>query len=240
MEVRLLRVTTKGEELVEYATSVSSHRIPMEVLVENDYSSVLEHIVFTFDIHGLSIAASRELLEHRISSHTARSTRYNEEEAFEYYRPRIDDEALRIYEEAIACAREAYKKLRSLGVKREHARYVLPMATHSHYILTMNARSLINFLSLRLCVRASPEMRELATKMLKICREEYPQIFSSVFCRGVTQGTCPENDFRPKECPFREVIPTRNSLRTENLRGIVEEMLAGGSGERGEKEGQRD
>ena len=226
MEVRLLRVTPKGEELLEYATTVSSHRLATRTLVENDYSSVLEHIVFTFDIRGLSVAASRELLEHRIASHTARSTRYNEEADFEYYKPRLDEPARRIYEEAMERARTAYKKLREMGVPREYARYVLPMATHSHYILTMNARSLINFLSLRLCVRASPEMRELAMRMLEICRKEYPQIFNGVFCRGVTQGTCPENEFRPKECPFRDKIPTRKEIR---MRGIVRDT--DGSGE---------
>ena len=105
MEVRLLRVTPKGEELLEYATTVSSHRISAKTLVENDYSSVLEHIVFTFDIRGLSVAASRELLEHRIASHTARSTRYNEEADFEYYKPRLDEPARRIYEEAMERAK---------------------------------------------------------------------------------------------------------------------------------------
>ncbi|HID65831.1 MAG TPA: thymidylate synthase (FAD), partial [Aquificaceae bacterium] len=38
---------------------------------------LLKHIYFTFDISEIIIAISRELLEHRIASHTARSTRYN-------------------------------------------------------------------------------------------------------------------------------------------------------------------
>ena len=42
-------------------------------------------------------------------------------------------------------ANDAYKQLRLLGFRREEARYVLPMALHTRYVVTMNVRSLINF-----------------------------------------------------------------------------------------------
>ena len=45
-------------------------------MVKHDYGSTLEHIVFTFELQDISVALSRELLEHRIASHTAKSTRY--------------------------------------------------------------------------------------------------------------------------------------------------------------------
>jgi len=79
----------------------------------------------------------------------------------------------------------------------------------TQYILTINARSLINFFGLRLCVRASPEIREIAEQMLKYCREVAPEIFHFVGCRGVNMGVCPEGKARPDNCPYRSKIPLK-------------------------------
>ncbi len=94
MNVKLLRVTEEGVNLVAEAARMSdasltqSNKEIVELITDNDYSSVLEHIYFTFDLSEISVALSRELLEHRIASHTARSTRYTEEEGFSYYVPK--------------------------------------------------------------------------------------------------------------------------------------------------------
>ena len=238
MEVKLLRVTEEGLALVANAARVSGlssmrgAEAIVKLITDNDYSSVLEHICFTFDIAGISVALSRELLEHRIASHTARSTRYNEEQGFEYYIPeglKGDEEAMRIYREAMSHAEEAYVRLRGLGIGREEARYVLPMALHTHYVVTMNVRSLINFFMLRLCVRASPEMRELAMRMYKICAREYPVIFSGIWCRGFTLGVCPENKARPAKCPFSGIITNKGVVKRKfevEARRIIEKELA--------------
>lgn len=236
MEVKLLRVTEEGRDLVAEAARISG--VPstqganeiVELITYNDYSSALEHIYFTFDIAKISVALSRELLEHRIASHTARSTRYMEEKGFDYYHPRElersgKEEAAKIYRDAMKSANESYTKLRELGIAREEARYVLPMALHTHYVVTMNVRSLINFFMLRLCVRASPEMRALAMRMYKICMGEYPSIFSKIWCRGYTLGVCPENEVRPEECPFKKVLPTKREIKDnfeERARKIIE------------------
>ncbi|MHC1635919.1 MAG: FAD-dependent thymidylate synthase [Candidatus Methanospirareceae archaeon] len=241
MEVRLINVTRDGVDLVAGAARISgpmgeedARRI-VEMLTENDYSSALEHIYFTFDISGISVALSRELLEHRIASHTARSTRYNEEAGFSYYMPKEleerGEEVARIYKEVMQHINKAYMELRKKGVTRESARYVLPLALHTHYVVTMNARSLINFFMLRLCVRAAPEMRELAMRMYKICLREYPEIFSHVWCRGFTLGVCPENDVRDNfECPFKKILPKKREIKggfEGEAKKIIEASLSG-------------
>ena len=241
MDVKLLRVTEEGINLVAEAAGVSGvlptqiAREIVELITDNDYSSVLEHVYFTFDLSEISVALSRELLEHRIASHTARSTRYMEEKGFDYYVPKElerkgeeEEEEARIYRAAMKNANEAYTKLRELGIAREQARYVLPLALHTHYVVTMNVRSLINFFMLRLCVRASPEIRELAMRMYKICMEEYPDIFSKIWCRGFTLGVCPENEVRPNECPFKRILPKKREIKSkfeERARRIIEKEL---------------
>ncbi|MEE8168169.1 MAG: FAD-dependent thymidylate synthase [Candidatus Hydrothermarchaeales archaeon] len=230
MKVKLLRCTENGVELVAQSARVSgvppdmSDEEIIRMIVENDYSSALEHISFSFELRGISIALSRELLEHRIASHTARSTRYQEEEDFGYYVPKEfhnQAEALAQYKAIMRKLAETYNGLRSMGVSRESSRYLLPLATHTNYIWTINARSLINFLGLRLCVRASPEMRELAKKVHEIVVELYPQVFENINCRGWNLAACPENKVRDKAkpaCPYQKKVPTKEEIRERTPR----------------------
>ncbi len=237
MNVKLLRYTENGVELVARSARVSgvpenlSDEEIIKMIVENDYTSALEHISFTFDISGISIALSRELLEHRIASHTARSTRYNIEKNFNYVIPSIiknDEELLSMFRNAMEVAREMYAKIYDRMIEkgykkseaREVARYVLPMAAHTHYIWTINARSLINFLGLRLCKRASPEIRELAQKIYDIVVKIYPEIFENIGCRGYTIGLCPENEARPSDCPFIDKIPVKKDIKRKWMKKL--------------------
>ena len=73
----------------------------------------------------------------------------------------------------------------------EDARYVLPNACETKLVVTMNARSLYNFFSHRICERAQWEIRALADEMLELVREVCPVIFkkSGPPCAF---GPCPE------------------------------------------------
>lgn len=73
----------------------------------------------------------------------------------------------------------------------EDARYVFPNACETKIVVTMNARSLLHFFSLRTCNRAQWEIREMATEMLKICKGIYPHLFESAGPVCVA-GVCPE------------------------------------------------
>lgn len=235
MKVKLLKYTKGGVELIAHSARVSGvpEDVPDEeiirMLVENDYSSALEHISFTLDLQDISIALSRELLEHRIASHTARSTRYIEEGEFEYYTPKEfekDRDMLQLYNDTMGHLSKSYKKLRDMGATRESTRHVLPLGAYANYIWTVNARSLINFLGLRLCVRAAPEIRELARKLHKLVVGIYPEIFEDIGCRGENLAVCPENEVRDspqgKGCPYKvkgskTYIPTKKEVREKKL-----------------------
>lgn len=235
MEVRLLRYTHDGVNLVAEASKITTdenlgeNEKVFEMLINNDYGSALEHIVFTFELRNISIAISRELLEHRIASHTARSTRYCDESSLSYHIPervleKYDgkgrDLYCRIIEEAIKNYTRLYDELLKLGYSkrdaREVARYALPLARHTTYVWTVNLRSLINFLGLRLCVRSAPEMRELAERIKECVSEVYP-VLKRIGCRGLNLGVCPENEARPKECPYRGLIPTKKELQSSRV-----------------------
>jgi len=91
------------------------------------------------------------------------------------------EEAKRIFGEALQKCSETYQRLIELGIPKEDARYIMPNATKTNIIVTMNARSLINFFSLRLEKDAQWEIRALAKKMLEEVNAIAPAIFREVY-----------------------------------------------------------
>lgn len=181
------------------------------MMVKNDYGSILEHIIIKFDIQ-MSKGNAPELLEHRIASHSGWSTRYINAE----YEVIVPWEYLSLPENNIKRvsslssakrAIEAYEhELKDLGARRESARYNLPFAHASaKYHFTINLRSLLNLLNLRLCVRASPEFRCIASQLYFELLKVLPDIRGLVGCRG----------FRPRSCSESKVTGVREGKTIE-------------------------
>lgn len=166
-------------------------------MVKHDFGSALEHVYFTFELKDISVALSRELLEHRMASHTAKSTRYvSQASGLPFYMPpKIKNELRKKVEDHNNRTWELYKEIEK-EVDRESARYILPMGLKCTYIWTINCRSLLNFLRLRLCKNSAPEIRELSKIIKDIVVKIYPEIFKEVDCRGSQWGICPEPDKR--------------------------------------------
>ncbi|MEM3399825.1 MAG: FAD-dependent thymidylate synthase [Candidatus Micrarchaeia archaeon] len=214
MKVRLIAYTHKPDETCSLAASTSvSMGSPSEIAEKTDpqkaarilgkvvgygHTSVIEHASFTFSIEGISRACSHQLVRHRIASYTQQSQRYVRlDEAGEYFviPPSIERkrEAKSIFLESVGQGFSAYKELLKEGIAPEDARYVLPNATKTNVIVTMNARSLMNFFGLRLCKRAQWEIRTLASLMLKEVKKVAPVIFENAGPRCVELGYCPES-----------------------------------------------
>ena len=224
MRVEILDYTRNWQEIIKEAIATSDKKLSdetidnlLDLVIENDYCSVLEHIFVTIKIKGVSIALSRELLEHRIGvSHTGRSTRYNEETEFRYYVPKeLPSWAYNKFLRLMERIQKLYEEMISNGIPKEKARYILPLAAHTEYVLTMNMRSLRHFLSLRLCARASPEIRELAEMIKKEVSAIFPFV-KKFGCRGENMGVCPENDVRPNSCQKKKILSSKD-IRRRNL-----------------------
>lgn len=179
-----------------------------KMLIANDYRSAVEHVIVKYDIK-LSKGNAPEFLEHRMASHSGYSTRYIEvsegvdkkEPGYEAILPlHLINEAQKsagadhMLNMAVIDSVDKYKELLSKGTPREIARYSLPFAQAvGVYHVTMNLRSLINLLSLRLCVRSSPEFRCVAAQLYFLLTKELPQTRGLIGCRGWMNGTCPES-----------------------------------------------
>lgn len=166
----------------------------LESALESGHYGVLEHAVFTFRIEGLSRAALAQLTRHRLASFDVQSQRYVRISSDNLVLPQTleehEDLAARVnnlMEEVM----DLYQDLVDAGVPKEDARYITPQAVPTILIMTMNARELLHFFSLRCCNRAQWEIRELADQMLVLCKETAPTIFRKAGPDCVT-GTCHE------------------------------------------------
>lgn len=163
-------------------------------IVGMGHHSVLEHASFTFSVSGVSRALTHQLVRHRIASFSQQSQRYVSLDEPTYVTPHTveaDPEALAVYGEAMDAVWRAYSRLEAMGVPAEDARYVLPNGCTTNITITMNARELLHFFSLRCCNRAQWEIREMADQMLALCREVSPMIFEQAGPACV-RGPCPE------------------------------------------------
>jgi thymidylate synthase (FAD) len=105
------------------------------------------------------------------------------------------------FSKKIASIHSFYKEMINAGVPQEDARYILPNATTTKIIVTMNARELLHFFALRCCERAQWEIKEMATRMVSLAKEKAPTIFKNAG-PGCVKGPCPEGEMtcgKPKE-----------------------------------------
>lgn len=167
---------------------------PLRTALKSGHESVLEHAVYTFEIKGVSRVLETQLVRHRIgASFSIQSGRYNARDPTNYVIPFdtevLDDEIITEFNNAL---RELDDHLKAKGIKEEDRRYFYPQGLTTNIVMTMNARELLHYFSLRLCTRAQKEHRELAEKMLAICKKVSPIIFENAGPSCVRDGFCRE------------------------------------------------
>ena len=191
----------------------------VEMLGSVGHESPFEHVSFTFCVEGVSRTLKHQLVRHRIgASYSQKSQRYVTEGQFEYVMPpsiQGNPQAKEIFVQAMEEDQKRYDDIVAILVKQhietlveegqdeksakrnatkkaiEDARFVLPNACESKIVVTMNARALFNFFSLRCCTRAQWEIRELADQMLECVKKVAPTVFKNCGPSCV-RGKCKE------------------------------------------------
>lgn len=200
----------------------------VEMLSEIGHESPIEHASFTFGIEGVSRSLLAQITRHRMASFSVKSQRYVREGSFEYVTPpeiAAEPEAKKIYDEIMAEDQERYDRL-AVILKEKHiktfmaegkdektaarlaekkaiedARFVLPNACETQMVMTMNARSLMNFFKVRCCRRAQWEIQDVANQMLALVSAVAPNIFKNAG-PSCLRGGCSEGKMscgRPDE-----------------------------------------
>ncbi len=164
------RVSTAGDKsLEEVGADATKSEGLINYLARERHGSPFEHTSMTFFISA-PIFVFREFMRHRIASYNEESGRYRELKPV-FYIPSKERKLVQIgkagaytfvdgteeqfkvtvdaIKETCKLAYTNYQKMLSAGVARELARAVLPVTLYSSMYVTMNARALMNFLSLR-------------------------------------------------------------------------------------------
>lgn len=158
----------------------------IEKLVSMNHFSPIEHASFTFGIEGVSRSLLAQITRHRIASFSVKSQRYVDSKEFNYIIPpaikQLGADAVEEYKSQMETMASWYAKWQQKlgGVQEssnEDARFVLPNASETKMIVTMNARELYHFFALRCCNRAQWEIREVAWQMLKLAQSAAPSLF---------------------------------------------------------------
>lgn len=157
-------------------------------LMRNKHETPLEHTALTFHVKA-PLFVARQWFRHRIGSFTEVSGRYVELKE-EFYIPEqlrtqvgknyqyetLQESVTQIekIEEHYKETYRLYKELLESGVAKEQARCILPPGLYTSYYWTVNVRSLMNFLRLRLDQHAQEEIRKYAEAIMVIFKEKFP------------------------------------------------------------------
>ena len=158
------------------------------------HASTIEHLTYSFDIDGISRACLQEVVRHRVSSYTVKSSRYTLQE--------LKDEASLWFDFPKDCPWDiGYKYLVKVddiidshnikqlgfiqtalnrGAPNDKAKYLLPEAYKTSLVMTINARSLQNFLELRSSKHALWEIQLLAKAMYEAIPDEHKFLYDNI------------------------------------------------------------
>jgi thymidylate synthase (FAD) len=173
-------------------------------LMRERHASPFEHSVFRFHVRS-PIFIAREWFRHRWGSFNEFSMRYAKATDEFYvpepedvrsqvgkpgaysFEPVSDELAERTREELRAVyetAYETYERLVEAGVARELARSVIPVGAYTEFFWTVNARALMNFVSLRAADAAQREIRMYAEAVESFFEQKMPVTHAAFVAAG--------------------------------------------------------
>lgn len=186
------------EDLLERLTDEDCNNF-VQKLASIGHLSTFEHSTYTFGIEGISRVTSHQLVRHRFASNSQQSQRYVDasKREFDYIIPKTiakNPKTKKIFLEEMEHDFQLYQILRNENIPPEDARYLLPNATETKILCSMNARELLHFFSLRICERAQWEIRHMADEMLRLVKIVAPHIFAKAGPTCYSEKICYEGN----------------------------------------------
>ena len=192
--------------------SFARHRTEMDdsdaglirFLMRERHGTPFEHNAFRYHVR-CPIFVAREWFRHRWGSFNEFSMRYARASddfyvpapddvrtqvgkpgsySFEPVEPEVAEQTREELETVYASAFAAYERLVDLGVARELARAALPVGAYTEFYWTVNARALMNFLSLRAAEAAQREIRRYAEACERLFAERMPVTYQAFLDAG--------------------------------------------------------
>lgn len=199
MQVTVITATTNPMDVIGIAAGMCYGKptpSPKRVrrCAKAGHMSVFEHATATLQIEGISRACLAQLTRHRIASYSVTSQRYCEVGGNDWYVTPpsvVGTDAESRFRAQTSDAMWSYRAAIDEGMKPEDARYLLPEATKTSLVMTINARSLQNLLTLRLDSHAQWEIRSLAAEVEWVLMDYSKQWYTLMeLLQEVRNGNC--------------------------------------------------
>ena len=148
-----------------------------------DPKVLLDHGSACFLFEGISRACTHQLVRHRLASFSQESQRYVDLSKGGWNAvvpPRVarSPEARELLDQSWESLQETYRALRGLGIRKEDARFLLPNATETRIVTTMNFAAWSHFLWLRAVDKAAQwEIRAMGQEVLRMLYAVAPAVF---------------------------------------------------------------
>lgn len=165
-----------------------SCRTFVQSIIKRGHEAVLEHFNITVKFI-CDRGVSHEIVRHRLASYCQESTRYcnyskddfsGEITVVEPFYLEPDTLAYNAWKEACEAAEAAYFRLLEWGCTPQEARAVLPNSLKTEVVMTANLREWRHFFKLRCAPAAHPQMREVATPLLRALQKKLPIVFDGI------------------------------------------------------------
>ncbi len=176
------RVCYKSEDRI----TPDSHRRFLQMLMQREHWSVIEHATMTAHI-VTNRGVTHELVRHRLASYSQESTRYCNYakgrfggEVAMVAPPELSGEDQAIWREAVQAAERAYQELIGRGVSPQIARGVLPNDLKAEIVVTANLREWQHIFSMRCAQNAHPHMRHVMRLGLVQAVEWFAPVFDDL------------------------------------------------------------
>ena len=214
------RFVASERELADIVASPYSRTIVQNIL-KSGHRAALEFDFFLFGVAGYSRVTEVQLVRKRLASYLIKSGRAElggkrrfsvvyPEKIAHFAAPVTLPNGQQVEltgRDLAELSRQWYEAGLEQGLPEEDLRYLKPQATEFKAIIGMNAHALLDWFAIRLCRNAQHEIRDLAGKMCKLCREAAPDLFVDAGPSCVQLGYCPENARQNKACHGK--IPTK-------------------------------
>lgn len=163
-------------------------------IIKRGHEAVLEHASFTVKF-TCDRGVSHEIVRHRLAAYCQESTRYCNYSGDKFGNeitvilPCFFDTGMGTMSNSLvytewknACeqAEKSYFKLLDMGATPQEARAVLPNSLKTEVVMTANIREWRHFFKLRCAPAAHPQMRQVATMLLHMCKEQIPCLFDDI------------------------------------------------------------
>ena len=185
MNITLVQATHNPIKLITDVASIcygnDEAKYPDKLLIhlfKNGHHSTFEHVYFTFKIEDISRVCLAQLTRHRHASYSVRSQRYCDEGEQRYIIPNeiLQSDVAEDYHNFIQEIYNFYEEMKSKGVKKEDARFILPQAITTDLYMSMNLRELIHIFKLRTSSQAQWEIRKLLNTMVTEVLNVHPEL----------------------------------------------------------------